>query len=155
MKAARYLLGCFRTGDANDPEVFISAVIRILRAYPMDIVQKVIDPLDGIPGRQNWLPTPHEVKAACDALYLPRLRAEQREKDLQRQLAEREENEARGRRPSYQELVDLCAKDGLFIGERRLHRLPGDAAEVKAHLGISDEQWDAIPDSPPISRSVG
>lgn len=157
MKSARYLLGCFRTGEANDPEVFISAVIRILSAYPLDVIRAVIDPLTGIPGRQNWLPTPHEVKAACDEIWLPRQRKEAQQQQIRAQLAERAriENAAKKRRMTYDELIEMCAKDGVFIGSARDRRISDDAATVKARFGISDEQWDAIPDGPPISKSVG
>jgi hypothetical protein len=67
LQAARQLLGCFRQGDANDPEMYGTAIASILSLYTPEVVQFVCDPRTGLPGRMNWMPSVAEVKAACDA----------------------------------------------------------------------------------------
>jgi len=66
-KYAKLLLGCYRAGDANDPEVYTAAIIAILSDYPDEVQRTVTDPRAGLPARVQWLPTPKEVKDACDA----------------------------------------------------------------------------------------
>lgn len=73
-KYAKLLLGCFRTGDATDPEVYTRAVVVVLADYPDDVIERVIDPRSGIPSRMNWLPTIAEIKSACEDIEGPRRR---------------------------------------------------------------------------------
>ena len=76
-KYAKLLLGCFRTGDATDPEVYTGAVIVVLADYPDDVIEQVVDPRNGLPSRMNWLPTIAEIKSACEDLYGHRRWADQ------------------------------------------------------------------------------
>jgi hypothetical protein len=80
----RILIGCFRTGEAADPEVYVTAISAVLAQYPEQVVRDVTDPIIGLPSRSKWLPTVSEVREACEALV-------QRERDAearQRQYAE-------------------------------------------------------------------
>ncbi|MGA7810304.1 hypothetical protein [Bradyrhizobium sp.] len=61
------LFGCYRKGDANDPEVYTAAVAAIFSEYPASIVDYVCDPRTGLPRRSKWLPTIAEITEACDA----------------------------------------------------------------------------------------
>jgi hypothetical protein len=110
LTAAKMLLGCYRTGAANDPETYIASIIRVLTAYPIDVAMRVADPLCGLPGTSKWLPQAPEVREACEEIMGPRRREAEREERIKRQLAEREqEDHAREERPSYD---DLKAKHG-------------------------------------------
>lgn len=64
--AAKQLLGCYRTGEANDPETFGAAVAAVLSAFPLEVIRYVCDPRTGLPGTSKWMPNPAEVKAACE-----------------------------------------------------------------------------------------
>lgn len=70
-KQTRILLGCYRKGEATDPEVYVSSVATVLTRYPETVVRKVTHPVDGIPGKLNWLPTVAEVRSACEAEMKP------------------------------------------------------------------------------------
>ena len=59
------LFGCYRKGDANDPEMYTAAIAAILSDYSEEVIQHVTDPRTGIARKINWLPTVHEVDAAC------------------------------------------------------------------------------------------
>jgi hypothetical protein len=69
------LFGCYRRGDANDPETYSAAVTAILTRFPQHVVEYVTDPRTGIPSDAQWLPSVAEVKQAClkRQAYLDRL----------------------------------------------------------------------------------
>ena len=63
---ARQLFGCFRKGDANDPDTYAAAIAAVLTRFPPEVVAHVTDPRTGLPSRSNFLPTVHEVRLACE-----------------------------------------------------------------------------------------
>ena len=67
VQRAAVLFGCFRKGDANDPEMYTAAIASILAEYSPEVIQHVTDPRTGIARKINWLPTVAEVDAACMA----------------------------------------------------------------------------------------
>ena len=71
----------------------IGAFISVLSRYPADVIRDVLDPFNGIVGKTNFLPSAFEVRVACDAIYLPQLRAAERDREIKDQLAERKERE--------------------------------------------------------------
>jgi hypothetical protein len=94
-KAAAQLFGCYRKGDANDPETYALAVAAVLSTYPVEVVREVCDPRTGIPGRLKWLPVVAEVKEACEAvMQTHRLRVRTAETE-RKMLAARTEPEER------------------------------------------------------------
>lgn len=104
-KYAKLLLGCYRTGDANDPEVYTAAVIAVLADYPSDVMAEVTDPRSGLPGKVRWLPTVQEIRVACEEIHGRREQMRQWQAAAQKQLAERERIDAeRQNRPEH---VDL------------------------------------------------
>lgn len=114
MRAARRLLGCYRTGDANDPEVYIAGVVRILSAYPMDVVNRAIDPLMGLPSRVDWLPKFSEIKTACEDIYGPMRRLAEWDRRAILQIQERDKIEGRSVR-SAEQIRAALARDGVKI----------------------------------------
>jgi hypothetical protein len=64
---ARLLFGCYRRGDANDPETYTAAIAAILAEYPPDVVQRVTDPRTGIARKIKFLPTVAELSEECEA----------------------------------------------------------------------------------------
>jgi len=67
LKATAILLGCYRTGEANDPEVYISTVAAVLMRYPEAVVREATG-IDGLPSKLKWLPTVSEVREECDRI---------------------------------------------------------------------------------------
>jgi hypothetical protein len=63
---AKILLGCYRTGDANDPETYVAAITAILARYPEEVMTQVTHPATGLPSKKGWLPTVKEVCDACN-----------------------------------------------------------------------------------------
>lgn len=65
---ARLILGSFRADQANDPDVYITAIAHLLSKYPPDIGARLTDPKDGVAGKFKWLPTVSEVKDEAERL---------------------------------------------------------------------------------------
>jgi hypothetical protein len=102
------LLGCYRTGDANDPQTYVAAITAVLARFPRDVITSITHPVTGLPSKKDWLPTVKEVFDACHAAYAPILENEARLKRIKEQL-EMREREERGERPS---MAQLKAKYG-------------------------------------------
>lgn len=105
---AKILLGCYRTGEANDPETYVAAITAILARYPQEVVTAVTHPATGLPSKKSWLPTVKEVVDACDEANEPNVQNEVRLKRLKEQFEARERME-KGERPT---LVQLKEKYG-------------------------------------------
>lgn len=102
---AKLLLGCYRTGEANDPETYVAAITAILARYPEDVITTVTHPATGLPSKKGWLPTVKEVTDACDEALEPILQNEARLKRIAEQMAMRE-REDRGEKPTLAQLKE-------------------------------------------------
>lgn len=127
MRAARLLLGCYRTGDANDSEVYIAAVVRVLSGYPVDVAQRISDPLTGIPSKLKWLPSVQEIVDACEVIEGPRRRNLEWDERAKRQLAERpppqKPTQSTGKIITYGELPEGVRPIGVFeLGRQITYR---------------------------------
>jgi hypothetical protein len=87
------MFGCYRKGDANDPDTYVAAITATLARYPEDVIRDVTHPATGLPTQISFLPTVKEVFDACEAIVQPRREAAAREERSRRQLAERAEFE--------------------------------------------------------------
>ena len=92
---ARLIFGSFRAGEANDPEVFTTALITLLMSYPAQVGAKLSDPKSGLAGKSKFLPTISEVREAADALMAQDHAALKRARDWHEQLRLQRENEER------------------------------------------------------------
>jgi hypothetical protein len=71
MERAQLMFGCYRRGDANDPDTYVAAVSMVLSRYSAEVVKTVTDPFSGLPSRKSesgWtgLPDVADVKQACE-----------------------------------------------------------------------------------------
>jgi hypothetical protein len=100
--------GSFRKADADEPEIFTSGCLRLFTAYPREAVQYVVDPITGLPGRSEWLPSLKAVKDALDASVADQQRAQEREARKAAEAKLIAEREAwlkdKARKPTYDEL---------------------------------------------------
>jgi len=62
------MFGCYRTGEANDPNTYAAAIAAILAEYDSETIKRVTDPRTGIARALRFLPNPAEVAAASDAV---------------------------------------------------------------------------------------
>jgi hypothetical protein len=99
------LLGCYRKGDAADPDTYAAAIAAVLSEYPPEIIRRATDPRHGIASQSKWLPTVAEVKEFCESEFAPVRRQQERDR-----LAEMRARmlpppiEDRSTRPTYEEL---------------------------------------------------
>ncbi len=84
------LLGCYRTGEANDPEVYISTVAAVLARYPEAVIREATG-IDGLPSKLKWLPTVSEVREECERINARERGKEYREAQLAEQFRLRRE----------------------------------------------------------------
>jgi|SRR5579859_1013667 len=134
---ARLLLGCYRTGDANDPETYVAAIAATLARYSEQIITDVTHPVSGLPSRSKWLPTVKEVFDACEEIADRDRQQVARERRIAEQLAAREEQERlAAHKPSLDQLKAKYGENwGLTSREQKKpdnYRAPS-ADELRAH----------------------
>ncbi len=139
---ARLLLGCYRTGDANDPETYVAAVAATLAHFPDEVITQVTHPVTGMPSRMKWLPSVSEVRMACEDVMEPIEEARRREERIARQLADRERYEAlRSKlRPTYNELKAKFGDNWGIAAE--VKRKTAEPAPTKEQLRHHYQHYD-------------
>src|ERR1044072_8982619 len=145
-KCGKILLGCYRTGDANDPDIYVRSVAAVLSEYPLEVMKAVCDPRFGLPAKSKWLPTIFEIKDACEAAMAPidRRRREEQAAEERRLMV----SAPLVPRPTYEQMKD---KHGENWGIRDPK---GDKQSVAARtlddlcreVGIPREDFEAIND---------
>lgn len=66
---AEVLFGCYRRGDANDPDRYVTSIAAVLTLYDEDLIRQVTDPRTGISTTEKFrafMPNSGELKAYCD-----------------------------------------------------------------------------------------
>jgi hypothetical protein len=128
---AKILLGCYRTGEANDPDTYVAAIAAILSRYPQEVITAVTHPATGLPSKKGWLPTVKEVVDACDAANEPIVQNELRLRRIKEQLEQRE-REDRGERPTAEQMEARYGKNfgiGEVVNEARKARFQAPSVE--------------------------
>jgi hypothetical protein len=123
---AKLLLGCYRTGDANDPQTYVAAITAVLARFPREVITAITHPVTGLPSKKDWLPTVKEVFSACHEAYAPILENEARLKRIKEQV-EMREREERGERPT---MAQLKAKYGNDWGISQDDKPPQPKAQA-------------------------
>ena len=140
---ATILLGCYRKGDAADPDTYVAAIAATLSSFSEEIVHRVTDPVNGLPSQSQFLPTVKEVHDACAAIERRHAQHIEREQRIERQLADREEFEKS--RKTRLSIAELKAAYGDWSPVKNK---PFDAAAFRDKFGISVEDWNNIPEAP-------
>jgi hypothetical protein len=71
------LFGCYRRGDANDPDIYVASIARVLSSYDAELIREVSDPLTGIMTSEKYMsfmPNAGELKVYCDGVAARRER---------------------------------------------------------------------------------
>lgn len=77
-EAAERLIGFYPQILASDPKVYAAGLVQLFSRYPEHLVAEAIDPVDGLPGECDFLPTIAKVKAFLE----PRRRNFERMQEL-------------------------------------------------------------------------
>lgn len=141
------ILRFYRKTDAWDYDVFLAGIAANLAEYPRDIIDEVSDAARGITSKSHWPPHAAEVREACEAIAAPRRKRAAREASIKAQLDERKRLEApREERETWDEVRIWLSARGVNVGGVKPH---GETpATVQAKLGLTQAEWDAIPDAP-------
>lgn len=126
------MLDCYRTGGANNPEVFVTAIAATLARYPDQIIYDVTDPRSGIPAQLTWMPTIKDVRDACERAYEPIRQQVLYEKRIAEQMEERREAENRPR-PTLEQLQEKYGRDWGLKDLTRPEK-PWEPAPTKSQL---------------------
>lgn len=65
---AKLLLGCYRKGDASDPDTYVAAIAAVLATCEPDVIREATDPRTGIQSTEKFaafMPNAGEVKTFC------------------------------------------------------------------------------------------
>jgi hypothetical protein len=68
---AEVLFGCYRRGDANDPDRYVAAIAAVLTLYDFELMREVTDPRTGIMTTEkfaSFMPNAGELKVYCEAV---------------------------------------------------------------------------------------
>lgn len=139
---AKILLGCYRTGDANDPETYVAAITAILARYPEEVMTSVTHPATGLPSKKGWLPTVKEVAEACDEAVEFTVQHEARLKRIKEQMEARE-REDRGEKPTLEQLKEKYGENWGLETPRTAKTLEERTAENRAALEQSMARVEA------------
>lgn len=132
---AKLLLGCYRTGEANDPQTYVAAITAILSRYPEDVITTVTHPATGLPKQKSWLPTIKEVSDACDDAAEFGIQHAARLKRVKEQLEEMERQD-RGEKPTLEQLKEKYGENWGMTEEPSLAVKPTKKAP----------SWDQVAD---------
>jgi len=71
MERARILFGCYRRGEANDPDQYVASIAAVLSLYDPALIREVTDPRSGISTTEkfsSFMPNSGELKIYCDSI---------------------------------------------------------------------------------------
>lgn len=134
------MLYCFRTGGANNSEIFVTAIAAVLARYPDQVIYDVTDPRSGLPAQLTWMPTIKDVYDACERALLPIRTTLECEKRIVEQLAARKAEDEK-LRPTLEQLQEKYGKDwGLTPHEPRSDK-PAFKAPTKEELSAHYREY--------------
>ena len=107
---AKLILGSYRADQANDPDVYITAITHLLARYPTDIGARLTDPKDGVAGKYKFLPTVSEVKEEAERLEASDWRAEAERRSIRDQFNLRAEMDAADKAEPLEHRVKVAAR---------------------------------------------
>jgi hypothetical protein len=150
------MLDCFRPSKGVDPQVFATAICGILLRYPMDIIEEITDPVRGLPARQEFMPSPFDVRQMAEKLVAPRYRRQKEEREdreFRAQLAVEAVAQARDppKKPWLEfkrDLEDEMAGRGLIMPGYRDRQRQGYDLKLRAEMSAKyGKSYDDIPNA--------
>ncbi len=150
-KLVSRLLGGYPSLSLHDPETYIASVTALLCGFSWWVGERAIEKVST---ESKFVPSKAEVAAACQH-FAPSSRVRTWGDDWdarsRAQLAERERQEALPPPPkqTIEELRAEMRARGLNMGGPAGHTETPET--VRAKLGLTQEEWDALPDADPGS----
>jgi hypothetical protein len=155
------LFGSFPRSETDDPETYLSAVERVFRAYPDDIVKASVDPLTGLPRKHKFPPNIFEISEELERRMKP-LRDAEHQRRLEEFAAEKpraidpEEAErrkafiAKWRADQAREAIKGAVAAGMVLPEMDPRKCRGEMRELvqaatEAHIARKTEEFKKEP----------
>lgn len=145
------MMGSYPSLSLHDPQVYIAELVTVLTQYSLEIGERAIDKAKQ--ESPKYVPTVPQVKAACQELRRDDAwtYAVEYEHRSQQQLEDRRERERETEREPLehrQQVAErILAEYHSQVSQPQRQKIETPAT-VKAKYGLTDEQWDAIPDQP-------
>lgn len=83
-EAADRLIGFYSTIQASNPQAYAAGLVQVFSRYPEFLIAAAIDPVDGLPGENDRLPSIAKVKAFLEPRYQDHLRTVERQERFNR-----------------------------------------------------------------------
>lgn len=77
-EAAETLIGYYPNIQASDPKIYAAGLVRLFSRYPEHLIAEALDPVNGLPGECDYLPTIAKVKAYLE----PRWKQEEHRREM-------------------------------------------------------------------------
>lgn len=145
------LMGAYPSISLHDPEVYIAELVAVFTQYAIEVAERAIEQAKlESPSR---VPTVPQIKAACqeqrrDHAFTYAMEYERRS---QQQLQDWREIERENEREPLEHRRQVAARIlGEYHGSKPDGQKPIETpAAVMAKYGLTQEQWDALPDAQP------
>lgn len=136
--------------NGSPSKAYLGAIASILCKYSRMVATKCADPTSGVAIKCRFHPTPADVVAWCETEVDSMRHMVDWHRRTAQQLRERDDIEARPT-PSADVIErvrrEMAAAGMPIMGDAKTAH--GETPEtVKARFGLSDEQWDKLPDAP-------
>lgn len=153
IEAVGKLLTAYPNGGAQAGKSYIGTIASVLLQYPRSIALRCAHPVNGVPRKSEFMPTVATVVAWCEAEAQAMWNVVANERREEAQLRDRQEQEALSDyNPDVLDRVrKAMRKAGMPIMGDKRNEAAYSVAAAKEKLGLSDAQWNAIPDAPPDS----
>ena len=144
--------GAYPNARKNVSNSYIGTLAALLLTYPKSIAMRCVDPINGVARTTKFLPTVADIVAWCERPKDTMEHIVDFDARSEQQFRERDEFDRREREESVirrREVVDRIRREmaaaGMPLdGDRDHGETP---AKVQAKLGLTDEQWAALPDA--------
>lgn len=141
-------MGCYRRDEAADPEIYIASAARVFMAYPLAVARQACDPVLGIPGKVQWLPSVAEIKAFCDRVTAERAGEEMRRRQVGDQLRRRAlppPSDDATRERAIENVIGRFGR-GWGLDADRIRETAVDPKQAcMAALGLTEEEFARLP----------
>lgn len=142
------MIDAYPNGRASIMDSYLGNMAALLCKYPRLIALRCMDPTIGVATKTKFIPTIADVVEWCEPPTADMHRTVAREDAIAKQIADRKELTVLP--PPKQTIEELRAEmraRGMNMGGPVGHKETPET--VKAKLGLTDAQWDAIPDADP------
>lgn len=142
-ECAKIMLGAFRLADADDPDIYVGHIRRVLSQYPLWVSKRAAS---RVPDELKWLPAPQEVRQICEAIYAPTLRDQRRQAVFDETLGSRGLPKLEEPRQTYEQFCAEMARRGMPVRKQDRNSEEFDVEAFKTKHDISDDMWNSTPE---------